>query len=58
MLGETKSGVTSVRRGKSRAEANGVQVGLTADLTFFLGVCLSAVGKAATAFARDIALRR
>ncbi len=35
MLGETESGVTPVRRGKDRVEANGTQVGLTADLAFF-----------------------
>ncbi|MEE8638775.1 MAG: hypothetical protein V3T41_00030 [bacterium] len=58
MLGETESGVASVRRGESRAEANGAQVGLTADLAFFFGVRLSAVGKAPTAFAPDIASRR
>jgi hypothetical protein len=54
MSGETESGVTPVRRGENRAEANGAQVGLTADRAFFFGVCLSAVGKAATAYTRDI----
>ena len=58
MLGETESGVSPVRRGKSRAKANRTQVGQTADLAFFFGVCLSAVGKAPTAFTRDNALRR
>ncbi len=58
MSGETESGVTPVRRGKSRAEANSAQVGQTADLALFFGVCLSAGGKAPTAFARDIASRR
>ena len=35
MLGETESGVASVRRGENRVEVNGAQVGLTADLAFF-----------------------